>query len=180
METIKRLGMIEIFVIFFLTSCIKADEVDPGPSPPPTNHGTEEIEPNNHFTEAGFLGVLPIISPRMVYGNLSIFPYHDVDFFQFYIAQPEYVEEIYISIVVETDLWTVPKVKLFQTTYDNVGAPTGNYTLIGQYVQGPGLLFVDRATVPHDMLENNDLFIVLEVLGDPYYLAEYELEYWTN
>ena len=182
---------IELFIMYacvaafcFFFACgdtiIVEPPPDPGPPPPPIPECEQEIEPNDHFAIADFLGVLPVVAPEMVCGDMYIWPPHDADVFFLYLSAPEFVEEMYVSIVVSTDLDTTPKINLYQTIYDGNGNPTEDYQLIGQYIQGPGLLFVDEAVVPHHPLENNDLFIVLEAFGDPYHIAEYELEYWSN
>jgi hypothetical protein len=173
-----------VFVLCLFYACgdtiVVEPSPDPGPPPPPPVECEQEVEANDSFLTADFLGIFPIISPETVCGDMSIWPPHDVDFFFFYLIAPEFVEEMRVSFVVTTDLNATPKIKLYQTVYDQLGNPTGEYQLVGFFVQGPGLLYVDQAVIPHNPFENNDLFVVLEAEGDPYHIAEYELEFWSN
>jgi len=176
-------GFIAVFCFFFACgdTIIVEPSPDPGPPPPPGIECSFELEPNNYFTDANFMGVLPILAPESICGDVFIFPPHDADFYYFYLTAPSFVENIPISIAVTTDLHTTPKIGLFQTVYDGFGQPTEDYILLGQFVQGPGLLFIDEFLVPFNSYTNNDLYIVVEAFsGVPYHFAEYELEYWNN
>ena len=183
---------IELFIMYgcvaalcFFFACgdtiIVEPTPDPGPPPPPPiPECDQEVEPNDSFLDADYLGVFPINTPESVCGDMYIWPPHDADVFFLFLSAPELVEEIHVNIVVSTDMYTTPKVNLYQTIYDDNGNPTEEYELIGQYIQGPGLLVIQEAAIPHDPIHNNDLFIVLEAFGDPYHIAEYEMEYWSN
>ena len=173
-------------LIVFAFSCNSGDISSAGEigddcdDPPDPHFCTQELEPNDHFDEANFIDVLPILSTETVCGDLFLYPPHDADTFHYYISLPEHVIKTPISIVITTDVETTPKLRMFQTIHDSLGNPTGNYMLLGQWVQDTGMLFVDSFMVPHDILMNNDLYMVVEAHGPPYHLAEYKLEYWSN
>tara|TARA_Y100000310_G_scaffold303811_1_gene342446 strand:+ start:180 stop:749 length:570 start_codon:yes stop_codon:yes gene_type:complete len=182
---------IELFIMYacvavlcFVFACgdttIVEPSPDPGPPPPPPVECEQEVEPNNSFADSDYLGVLPILSPETICGYLYVWPPYDTDFFFFYLSAPEFVEELHFSFAIHTELDITAKATLYQTIYDDIGNPTGDYQLIGQFTQGPGLLFVDEFAVPHDTLENNDLFVVVEAFGNPNTVAYYEMEYWNN
>ena len=151
------------------------DDGDPPPPPPPSCD--QELEPNDYFTQATFVDVFPVSPPDKICGSL---PFFDTDFFYFYLSPASPVTEIYVSVVIVTDPDATLKLSLFQTVYDSDGYPTGAYTMLGQFVDGPGMVFVNSFPVPYDMMMNNDLFMTVEDLSLSFPYPEYELEYWSN
>jgi len=146
------------------------------PPPPPPGPDYTEQEPNDDFIAANFITLLPLVGNTETIGGHT--DQYDADFFLFFLNPNPGVTEIPMNIVVETEFFFLaPKVRLYQTIYNDLGVPTGDHQLLGQFVGTDGELIILDWPVPYDSFYNNDLFVVLESFGPGQ--EEYELEFWT-
>ena len=154
---------------------------DPPPPPPPPAYDYNEQEPNDTLVDAQAITILPMWNPEDIGGTFLI-P-KDSDCYWFFLAPPAGVTQLNFNMLLETDPILLPKVRMYQTIYDDFGDPAG-YTLIGTWVGLDGDLVILDVEVPYDNLTNNDLFIKLDPWGGlidvPLPDDTYVIDFWTN
>jgi len=151
------------------------------PPPPPPSYDYEEDEPNDTLEEAQFITLLPVYSSEEIHGTFWL-PY-DADCYSYFLNPPLGAEQIWFHFVLECDPTVNPKVKAWQTIYDDFGTEQG-HQLLGTWVASDGQLVVLDLFVPYDSFYNNDL--LLEIIpwaglrDTPLIDDEYILEFWTD
>ena len=134
----------------FLASCgsdgpsNNNEEVEP-PAPPIYDY--EEDEPNNTLINANFITALPS-DMQTVHGFIS--PPDGADCFYFFLNALPGDTEIHLTFRVDMTYYTTPKVTLYQTMYDELGAVTGEYRQIGTFVGEESFLGVIQWPIPYD------------------------------
>ena len=157
------------------------DPCDPPPPPPPSNDH-EEQEPNDELEEAQFLAILPINSQQNLLGSFWL-P-QDVDCYSFFIAPALGATSVEFNFMLECDPFVNPKVRLWQTTIDSQGTPTG-HQLLGTWVADDGKLVVVDERIPYDEFFNNDLIMQIIPWGGladppPDTDLTYVLDFWSS
>jgi hypothetical protein len=165
--------------VALLAICCGGEHGDGGgnePPPPPPTPDYEEQEPNDTFTDANFITLLPVFNPEDIGGYLT--QPNDRDFYYFFLNLNLGDNEILVNFVVEMDPFIDPKLSLWQTIYDPLGVPTGDYQNLGLFVGVDGNLVVLDIPIPYHAFTNNDLFVVMEGYG--FGNEEYTIDFWTE
>jgi len=153
----------------------------PGEPPEPPEYDYTEQEPNNNLGAAQTITVLPKYDSRTIQGNHWLPA--DTDCYWFFLDPPLGVDTISFNLVLETDLDLLPKIKLWQTTYDITGTPTG-HILRGTWVGENGYLFIDDFEVSYLAGVEDDLIIELipwnGLKDTPLIDDQYLLDFWCN
>ena len=145
------------------------------PNPPLYDFGEEE--PNDSFESPQFLTVLPEWTESDLKGHLNPIE-DDLDFYYFFLDLNAGDDELLFNVAIECEYYVTQKVSFYQTIYDPLGVPTGDYQLIGTFVGVEGNLVVLDLPVPYHPFWNNDLFMVIEGFGFGY--TGYVLNFWTE
>ena len=165
-------------ILFLALSCggKHGDKDGGGPPPPPPVPDYEEVEPNDSFDDANFITLLPSFNTESIGGYIDL-P-DDLDYFYFFLNPVLGDDEILVNFVVETDVFIDPRLSLWQTIYDDLGVPTGDYQNLGIFVGVDGNLVVLDIPVTYHPFWNNDLFVLMEGYGFGY--EGYTIDFWTQ
>jgi hypothetical protein len=161
-----------------------ADEppVDP---PRPTVATYYDEEPNDTLAQAQFLTILPIPQGESIWGTLEA--YNDTDAYYFFLhpgVSPDKgedwvadIEKLLFNFVLEGDVIS-PRVSLYQTVFDDIGLPTGEYKQVGIYIGYDGFLLEYDISVPYDAFYNLDLFFIVQGIGVD--VGGYTVDFWIT
>ena len=149
-----------------------------GDPPTPPTYDYDEVEFNDTFNSAQFITLLPQWYQENIGGILDL-P-DDLDYYYFFLNPNLGQDEVMVNIMVETDPFIAPRVSLYQTIYDTLGAPTGDYQLIGTYVGVDGNLIILDVPIPYHSFTNNDLYLLLEGYGPLNVYEGYVIDFWSS
>tara|TARA_R110002110_G_scaffold211268_1_gene423931 strand:- start:1525 stop:2034 length:510 start_codon:yes stop_codon:yes gene_type:complete len=150
-----------------------------GPPPGPPTYDYEEVEPNDDFSIAQFITLLPHGQSQEDIGGFIDLP-DDLDYYYFFLSPNLGQDEIKFNAIVETDPFIAPKVSLYQTIYDSFGTPTGEHQLIGTYIGVNGNLVILDVPIPYHSFTNNDLFLLLEGYTTINGYKGYVIDFWSS
>ena len=159
--------------------------VDP---PRPEIYNYYDEEPNDILAEAQFLTILPVPEGESIGGSLEA--YDDTDIYYFLLhpgVSPDKeeeredgvsdVEKLLFNFVLEGDVLS-PQVSLYQTVFDDLGLPTGEYRQVGIYIGYSGFLVEYDISVPYDSFHNLDLFLIVQGIGVD--VGSYTVDFWMT
>ena len=158
--------------------------VDP---PRPEVYNYYDEEPNDTLAEAQFLTILPVPEGESIGGVLEV--YDDIDVYYFFLhpgVSPDKLEswapdvsKLKFNFVLEGEIYA-PQVSLYQTVFDEVGLPTGEYKQVGIYIgyNVDGYLIEYDISVPYDEFHNVDLFFIVQGFGIED--GTYSIDFWIT
>jgi len=149
-----------------------------GEPPDPPVYDYDEVEFNDSFEDAQFITLLPQWDQENIGGTIDL-P-DDLDYYYFFLNPNLGQDEVRFNVMVETDVFIAPRVSLYQTVYDSLGTPTGEYQLIGTYVGVNGNLIILDVPIPYHSFTNNDLFLLLEAYSPINGYEGYVIDFWAS
>ena len=87
------------------------------------------------------------------------------------------VEKLLFNFVLEGDVIS-PQISLYQTIFDDIGLPTGQYKQVGIYTSYNTFLIEYDIPVPYDAFHNLDLFLIVQGIGVD--VGVYTVDFWIT